>query len=94
MSIAKTILQQIKTIDIWAMGAWGAKELVAMEDGLKFKTSGAVRWKGYVYVQYDYGNDLYNVVFAKIRKMEWKVQEKVEGVFVEDLVNVIEAKVG
>lgn len=40
MNIAKTILSQIKTIDGWALSAWGAKDLVAMEDGLKFKTSG------------------------------------------------------
>ena len=94
MSIAKTILSQIKSIDFWAMGAWGAKDLVAMNDGLKFKTSGMVKWKGYVYVKYDYGQDLYNVIFARIRKMEWIEDEKVEGVYAEDLVNIISKKVG
>jgi hypothetical protein len=94
MSIAKTILSQIKTLDFWAMGAWGAKDLVAMNDGLKFKTSGMVKWKGYVYVKYDYGQDLYDVIFARIRKMEWIEDEKVEGVYAEDLVNIISQKVG
>jgi hypothetical protein len=94
MSIAKTILSQIKSIDFWAMGSWGAKDLVAMNDGLKFKTSGMVKWKGYVYVKYDYGQDLYDVIFARIRKMEWIEDEKVEGVYAEDLVRIIDARVG
>jgi hypothetical protein len=94
MTIAKTILSQIRSIDFWAMGAWGAKDLVAMNDGLKFKTSGMVKWKGYVYVKYDYGQDLYDVIFARIRKMEWIEDEKVEGVYAEDLVRVIDARVG
>jgi len=94
MSIAQTILSQIKAIDFWAMGAWGAKDLVAMNDGLKFKTSGMVKWKGYVYVKYDYGQDLYDVIFARIRKMEWVEDYKIEGVYVEDLVRIIDSQVG
>lgn len=94
MSIAKNILEQIKAIDVWALGAWGAKELVAMNDGLKFKTSGMVKWKGYVYIQYNEGQDLYDVIFAKIRKYEWKEQERVEGVYFDQLVEVIDRRVG
>lgn len=94
MSITKTILSQIKCLDPMAMFAWGAKDLVAMRDGLKFKTSGMVRWKGYVYVQYDEGQDLYNVIFAQIRKLEWIERKRVEGVFAEDLVNTIDSQVG
>lgn len=93
-SIASTILNQIKTIDFWALGAWGAKELVNTGDGLKFKTSGSVRWKGYVHVKYDYGKDLYNVDFFRIRKAQVITDKKVEGIFVEDLVNTIELQVG
>lgn len=94
MSIAKNILEQIKAIDVWALGAWGAKELVAMNDGLKFKTSGMVKWKGCVYIQYNEGQDLYDVIFAKIRKYEWKEQERVEGVYFDQLVEVIDRRVG
>lgn len=94
MIIAQTILNQIKGLDRMAMMAWGSKELVAMRDGLKFKTSGMVKWKGYVYVQYDEGQDLYNVIFAKIRKYEWVEQERVEGVFFDQLVEIIDRRVG
>lgn len=94
MSVAKIILDQIKALDKWAMGSWGAKELMNMGDGLKFKTSGMVKWKGYVYVKYDEGQDLYNVIFGRVRKLEWKVDKQVDGVFAEDLVNVIDGQVG
>ena len=93
-AVAETILGQIKAIDVWAMGAWGAKDLINMGDGVKFKTSGMVKWKGYVYVKYDHGRDLYDVIFARIRKMEWQVVEQVNGVFAEDLVRVIDTRVG
>jgi len=94
MNVATIIRDQIKTLDKWAFGAWGAKEMVNTGNGLRFKSSGMVKWKGYVHVVYDEGNDLYNVVFGKIRKMEWKTVKEVKGVFVEDLVNVIDAQVG
>lgn len=93
MQIAKTIMGQIKAIDILALGDWGAKDFVAMRDGLKFKTSGAVKWKGYVYVKYDYGMDLYNVIFGRVRKTEWIVDKEVDGVYAEDLVDIIDGKV-
>lgn len=94
MQVAKIILEQIKAIDLWALGSWGAREFVAMNDGLKFKTSGMVKWKGYVYVQYDEGMDLYNVIFAKVRKLEWKEVERVDGVFFDQLVEIIDKRVG
>jgi hypothetical protein len=93
MSIAKTIHSQIKTIDYWALGAWGAKDLVAMNDGLKFKSSGMVGWKGQVYVKYNEGTDLYDIEFFRIRGAKVFVDDIVEGVFVEDLVNVIDAQI-
>lgn len=94
IDIARTILDQIKMIDRRALMAWGAKEMVDMGDGLKFKTTGLVRWKGYVYIQYNEGTDLYDITFARIRKYEWIVDKKVEGVFVEDLVSIIDRQVG
>lgn len=94
MTIAKTILAQIKALDFWALGAWGAKELVAMNDGLKFKTSGMVQWKGYVYVKYNRGTDLYDIDFFRIRSSQIKIDKAVQGVFVEDLVETINSQVG
>ena len=94
MNTATIIRDQIKTIDPMALFAWGAKDLVNMGDGLKFKSSGMVKWKGYVYVKYDEGQDLYNIDFFKIRKYEIKYVEQLQGVFAEDLVNTIDSVVG
>jgi hypothetical protein len=93
MSVAQTILSQIKTIDPMALFAWGAKEFINMGDGLKFKTSGMVGWKGYVYVKYDEGLDLYNVIFAKIHKYEWVVKKEVNGVYFDQLIDIIDEQV-
>jgi hypothetical protein len=94
MKVAQIILNQIKMLDRRALMAWGAKEFVAMNDGLKFKSSGLVRWKGYVYVHYNEGTDLYDIEFAQIRKMQWNRKKMIEGVFVEDLVRIIDEQVG
>lgn len=93
MNIATTIRDQIKAIDPWAFNAWGTKDMMALKDGLQFKSSGMCGWKGIVQVKYDEGQDLYNVTFGKIRKLEWKVAKSVNGVFVEDLVKTIDAQV-
>jgi hypothetical protein len=94
MEIAKTILSQIKTLDRMAMFAWGAKDLVGGDNYLAFKTSGMVRWKGYVKVEYDYGADLYSIEFYRIRKMEIKVDNRVEGVYADMLTEIIDEQVG
>jgi hypothetical protein len=94
MSVAQIICGQIYALDRFAFGAWGAKDLMNMGNGLKFKTSGMVKWKGYVYVKYDEGSDLYNIDFFRVRGVDIKYDKQVEGVFVEDLVQIIDAQVG
>lgn len=94
MNTAQIILSQIKALDPMAMFAWGAKDLMNMGDGLKFKTSGMTPWKGYVYVKYIGGKDLYEVQFFRFRKMDVKMDKIVEDVYAEDLVSVIDNFVG
>lgn len=94
MNTATIIRDQIRALDRWAFGAWGVKDLVNMGNGLKFKTSGMAEWKGYVYVKYDAGNDLYDIDFFRIRKAEVKYDARKSGVFAEDLVRIIDAQVG
>ena len=94
MNIAQTIFAQIKAIDPNAIIAWGAREVMNMGDGLKFKTSGLTRYKGYVYVKYNSGKDLYEVQFFRLRKLEVKYDEIVTDVYAEDLVSIIDRVVG
>jgi hypothetical protein len=94
MNTAIVIRDQIRALDRWAFGAWGAKDFLNMGNGLKFKTSGMVRWKGYVYVKYDEGRDLYDIDFFRVRNADVKYDRRLEGVFAEDLVELINAQVG
>lgn len=94
MNTAQVILQQIKTLDPRALFAWGAKDLVNMGDGLKFKTSGMVRWKGYVHVKYNQGTDLYDIDFFRIRGAEVITDETVTDIYAENLIEVIDRRVG
>ena len=93
MSVAKTVYSQIKTLSPWALPAWGAKELVALENGIQFKSSGMVKNKGIIQIKLN-GSDLYDVTFGKVRKFKYKEIKKVTDVFVEDLIDVIDEMVG
>jgi hypothetical protein len=93
MNTAQIILSQIKALDPMALFAWGAKNLVNMGDGLKFKTTGMTPYKGYVYIKLN-GKDLYDVQFFKLRNLEVKTNKIVEDVYAEDLVQVIDGYVG
>ena len=93
MNVAKTILSQIKALDAWSLGAWGAKDLVALENGLQFKSSGMVKNKGIVQIKLNC-SDLYDVSFGKVRKFEYKEIKKINDLFVGDLVDIIDEMVG
>ncbi len=98
MSVAQTILTQIQTIDPRALWAWGSKEYMRTStDGIMFKTSGMVKWKGKVQIELN-GADLYDVTFLRIRKVKGQytciTDKKVTDVFVGDLVNTIDLQVG
>ena len=94
MNTAQIILSQIKALDPMALFAWGAKNLVNAGDGLKFKTSGMTPYKGYVYIKYNAGKDLYDIQFYKLRNLEVKTDKVVEDVYAEDLVKIIDGFVG
>jgi hypothetical protein len=94
MNASQEILYVIKTLDPWAMGAWGAENLTDMGDGLKFQTTGMTPWKGHVYIKYVYGRDLYEIQFFRIRKAEIKMAKVIEDVYAEDLVRLINDFVG
>ena len=96
MSIANIINDQIKALDPMAFWAWGTNNKVALSEGLQFKTSGMVGWKGQVQITLN-GSDLYDIAFVRVRKVkgEYKVitDKKVSDIFVEDLVNQIDIQV-
>lgn len=94
MNTAQIIVSQIRAIDPMALMAWGARDLVNMGNGVKFKTSGMTPWKGWVYVRYNEGRDLYEIDFFRLRKAEIKMDCTLDDVYAEDLVRVIDDFVG
>jgi len=94
MNTAQIILSQIKSIDPLALYAWGAIGLANKGDGLQFKTSGMTPYKGYVYIKYVEGKDLYEIQFFRVIKSSIKVDKVVEDVYAEDLVAIIDRFVG
>ena len=92
MTIAQTILSQIKTLDGRALWAWGAKDLVNTGNGLQFKVGGLAKFKGQVLVKLN-DSDLYDIEFFKLRKGEVKVITALSDVFAEDLVATIDSVV-
>ena len=93
-AIGREILNQINTLDRRAMMAWGAKDIVIMSDGLKFKTSGMVKKKCYVHIQYLAHLDLYQIDFARIRNLNLIIDHTIPMVFCENLVEHIDSYVG
>jgi hypothetical protein len=94
MSVAQTIRQQINAIDRSAFMAWGVKGMIANANGLQFKTTGMVRWKGWVDVKYNEGTDLYDIDFFRIRAGKLIMDRKATDIYAEDLVRTINAQVG
>ena len=92
--IAQIIRQQIMALDPLALIAWGARDFINTGDGFKFRTSGMVRWKGWVHVKYNEGKDLYDVEFFRIRGVKMTVDKHVKDVYVDMLVDVINEQVG
>jgi len=92
MTIAETVLAQIKHFDHWFLGAVAAHGFIAVERGLQFFVSGANRKVRKVQVILN-GLDLYDVKFyGKLdkRTMDVPLVHEVENVFVEDLVQVLD----
>ena len=95
MTVADTILSQIRAMDYWAMGAWGAYSLSKSPDALYMRVKGP-RFTGKIGVHYHYPSDTY-IVRAYSRNDdtgEAEVVEEWKDVFAEDLVPVLDAIIG
>lgn len=91
MSIAKTIINQIKYGDRMALMAWGATNFIALNEskefqgGVRFKVNG-LKFKGYVQVQLRWVDD-YTISFIK---KTGETVKQLEMVYCDMLVDVID----
>lgn len=84
MEMAKYIMSILKT-QLMVVWSWGFNSPITIENGLRFKVQG-FKFRGIVEVVYNEGQDLFDVSFIKAGK----VVEKVDGVYFDMLVDVID----
>lgn len=91
MQIARTILEQIKYGDKWALMAYGAKNFTALNEskdfqgGIKFQVNG-LKHKGTVIIQLKW-IDTYTIIFIDKKGITMK---EVEDVYCDTLVDVLD----
>ncbi len=94
------ISNSVKTIHAQLLGSakmkvwsWGAHAWMQMDTlTLQFKVQGH-HFSGHVRIAYDEGDDLYNIHFGHWRNRQWKNIETIEGVYCDQMVDVIDRKV-
>ena len=90
--VAKTIVDQIKAIDVSALMAYGAKDFAMLSQnkdrrgGLEFKVNG-LRHKGWVRISLTWA-DLY-----KVETVNWRrnLKDSIDEVYFDQLVEVLDA---
>lgn len=76
------MMQRMK---VWS---WGMHNVSGFEDGLDFNVQG-FKFVGMVRINYNRGTDLWDIDFAK----NGKCVKSIEGIYSEDLVDVIDREV-
>ncbi len=94
MIIQDTILKQIRSLDKWALGAWGAREFKGSGCTLFFRVNGTKLKRGWIEVALNEGLDTYTVTGMYQYDMKIKTTESIQGVYWDNLVQVIDSIVG
>ena len=90
MQVAKTIQKQLGRKAFVMMGA---KNLVGGKNFLSFKIGKNAKGVNYIKITLT-PQDLYDVEFGVIRKMEYKIKNKVRGIYFDMLHKAIEKNTG
>lgn len=91
LEIATTILKQIKSLDFFALMAWGAKNFIALPEckkyqgGVSFQVNG-LKHKGWVYIQLRHVDD-YTISFMN---MQGELIHQVDQVYCDMLVEILD----
>lgn len=88
MEMANYIISIFKT-NMPVIMSWGYNSPVALENGLSFSVNG-FKHKGNIAVRYNEGMDLFDIEFLSL---ENEVIETIEGVYFDQLIEVIDNRV-
>ena len=94
MRVANEILRQIKAVDRWALGAWGAKDFIGDKNALIFRVRGPKMMTGGKIKITLNGKDYYDVEAFQIRAGKVKLLKKLDDIDIENLVKAIDGLVG
>lgn len=83
--MANHILSILKT-NLTVVWSWGFHNPKPMDNGLAFKVQGFLH-KGWVLVEYNEDSDLFNI---KLLTDQFKEVKSIEGIYVDQLVDVID----
>jgi hypothetical protein len=84
MEMAKYIMTILKT-QLMIVWSWGFHNPVALENALRFRVNG-FKFRGVIEIAYNESSDLFDVSFIKANK----VVNRIDGVFFDMLINVID----
>ena len=84
MEMAMYIMKILKS-QLMIMWSWGFNSPKVISNGLSFKVQG-FKFKGTVEVVYNEGTDLFDISFIKRNK----VVEIIEGIYIDQLITVID----
>lgn len=90
--VAEIILKQIKSIDFWALGSWGAREYVKDDKSITFRVNGS-RLRGKIEIVLN-PSDLYDITAWKIYRGIPKPIKTIRGIYFDQLVIAIDSLVG
>lgn len=82
--MAKYIMSILKT-QLMIVWSWGFHNPVALENALRFRVNG-FKFRGVIEIAYNESSDLFDVSFIKANK----VVNRIDGVFFDMLINVID----
>lgn len=85
MEMANYILSILKT-NLNVVWSWGVHSPKAIQNGLAFKVQGFLH-KGWVLVEYNEGSDLFDI---KLLSNQFKEVKSTEGIYVDELIDVID----
>ena len=90
--IGKIILNQINSIDKWALASFGAKNYVYHKDGVQFDVRGSL-FRGRITIKLN-KRDLYDIEAGVIRKAEYKIKKTEKNIYVEQLISTLDNIIG
>jgi len=90
----QTVIQQVNAMDFLAFARWGARDFVLIDDGVQFKVKGS-KHRGKAIIKVN-PMDTYDIEIGRMdmRNLEWKSKRVVEGIYVDNLISVLDSLIG